>query len=203
MYKNWGEIRKETLALGFEKVKAYEKNKQSYIDAYNWAVNFLNNTISPVTDTLDVEVDYEETQGEYDLNKLTQGEDEITVFSGVYDVLDKDNERVNYRVKNRKILVLGSELDGEKITVIYKKYVTKLTSADPDTFICPLEYKYTDLVPYLMANRLYLDDDRSKAGYYWNLYDDMKNQIQEADSDKRVNVVIIDEERGRFSEWAR
>ena len=31
MYKTWGEIRKETLALGFEKVKAYEKNKQSYI----------------------------------------------------------------------------------------------------------------------------------------------------------------------------
>lgn len=203
MYKNWGEIRKETLALGFEKVKAYEKNKQSYIDAYNWAVNFLNNTISPVTDILDIEVDYEKTQGEYDLNKLTQGEDEIAVFSGVYDVLDKDNERVNYRVKNRKILVLSGELDGEKITVIYKKYVPKLTSADPDTFICPLEYKYTDLVPYLMANRLYLDDDRSKAGYYWNLYDDMKNQIQEADSDKRVNVVIIDEERGRFSEWAR
>ena len=57
MYKTWGEIRKETLALGFEKVKAYEKNKQSYIDAYNWAVNYLNNTISPVTDIIKLDID--------------------------------------------------------------------------------------------------------------------------------------------------
>lgn len=205
MYKTWGEIRKETLALGFEKVKAYEKNKQSYIDAYNWAVNYLNNTISPVTDIIKLDIDYEATSGEYDLNRLTATEDKTPVFSGVYDVLNSDNRRINYRVKNRNILIIPSSYDGEEITVIYKKYVPKLTSADSDTFICPLEYRYTDLVPYLMANRLYLDDDRSKAGYYWNLFDDMKNRLQDAEMTRRVNVVIVNDDytKGRWSEWER
>ena len=133
MYKTWGEIRKETLALGFEKVKAYEKNKQSYIDAYNWAVNYLNNTVSPVTDIIKLDIDYEATSGEYDLNRLTATEDKTAVFSGVYDVLNSDNRRINYRVKNRNILIIPSSYDGEEITVIYKKYVPKLTSADSDT----------------------------------------------------------------------
>ena len=53
---------------------------------------------------------------------------------------------------------------------------------------CQLPAQWANILPYLMANRLFLDDDAAKASYYWNLYTDMRDEILHRENRPQVSV---------------
>ena len=166
MNKSWGEIRNETLNLGFEKIKAYDKNKTSYIEAYNWAQNLIASTVGGIIRT------FETSDTMVAVNMF---ESEFLSLSRM-GIRDKNtNEKIDKAAfMDNRFIILPKGADA---VIYYHAAPEKLTEFSSDDTVCQLPYKWANLMPYLMANRLYLDDDATKAGYYWNLYDDMKNQI--------------------------
>lgn len=52
-----------------------------------------------------------------------------------------------------------------------------ITIDTPDEAVVDLPDKVIDLAPLLAAYYVWLDDDERKAIYYYNQYDDLKNQI--------------------------
>ena len=55
--------------------------------------------------------------------------------------------------------------------------IKKITVDTPDDFELNLPDKVTDLISLLASHYVWLDDDISKATYYWNEYDDFKEQL--------------------------
>ena len=174
----WGEIRKSCLSLGFEKDNAYDKNKQSYVDAYNWAQNFLASTYAPIVDFI-LKTKYS-TDTEVIINML----EETSLYAGLaqaglVDVIS--GELINgFYITDNVFIHIPQSYTGT-LKEYYRDLPAKILTTSDDTTSCEISEKWAAVMPYLMANRLYLDDDASKAGYYWNLFDDMKNQILEKD----------------------
>lgn len=52
-----------------------------------------------------------------------------------------------------------------------------ITTDTADNHVMELPDKVTDLAPLLAAYYVWLDDDERKAVYYYNQYEDLKNQI--------------------------
>ena len=180
MNKSWGEIRSETLNLGFEKIKAYDKNKSAYIQAYNWAQNLISSTVGGIIRT------YEFDGGILDVTSL---ENEFLALSQM-GIRDKNtNRRVDEAAFLDNRFIVSPQ--GVKTVVYFYSTPDEIDEYSPDNTVCPLPYKWANLMPYLMANRLFLDDDAAKSGYYWNLYEDMKNQIL---SQENLPVATINSE---------
>lgn len=172
MAKTWGEIKNQTLNLGFEKIKAYEKNKLSYIEAYNWAQNLISSTIGGVLNKIVIECNPN--------NRILDLKDICSDFNGLSQLGVRDlntGEKIdNLAFYDNRFIVLPKGYEG-KISISYFSQPKNIDLSVKENDVCLLPDKWANLIPYLMANRLYLDDDMVKAGYYWNLYDDMKNQI--------------------------
>lgn len=191
MKKTWGEIRSETLNLGFEKVEAYDKNRQAYIQAYNWAQNLIASTVGKITKQLIIKVDKNSISHLFDLSSLAteQGEEYFSVAdTGIVDSVTGE-ALDNYRLSDNRFLVVPACYDGLLI-VHYYAAPKRIDEDSEDETECDLGYKWAVLMPYLMASRLYLDDDAAKAGFYWNFYDDMKNQILMQENKPMVSVNI-------------
>jgi len=174
--KTWKDIRVETLNLGFEKNKAYEKNKQAYVDAYNWAQALIASTVGGVHKTMAVG-GTSTRRLVFDLAEMSKAYDsEFISLSGV-GITDLYNGKIDgYTFTDNRFLILPEDIK-EPVLVHYMGMPARITTATADDTECELPDKWANCMPYLMANRLYLDDDAGKAGYYWNLYEDMKNQI--------------------------
>ncbi len=189
MPKTWAEIRSETLNLGFEKTKAYDKNKTAYVEAYNWRQGYIASDIGGISDKLTITA------------KGGTKRQVLDVFSSVTDmgydyvgladigVLDEANCRIDDAsfVDNRYV-VIPSNATG-KLTVYYYRMPEPIGLDSPDDTEVEIPTKWANLMPYLMANRLYLDDDASKAGYYWNLYDDMRQRLLNRENMPSVTIV--------------
>lgn len=196
MQKSWQTIKSEVINLGFEKSKVYDKNKIAFIEAFNWAQNFIAATVCPILDSIIIlQSKSDAIYNRYDLENLTAQDgvnvyislsEEKPIFSG-----DKQYEAVgDYRLENGKIILFKGSYDGE-FRVFYKKYPKPITVETPDDYPVEIEYSYSNLLPYLMANRLWLDDDMAKAVSYWNLYEDMKNQIEQTARSSPVTAQVI------------
>lgn len=177
MAKTWAEIRSETLNLGFEKVKAYDKNQAAYVEAFNWAQGLIASDIGGVLDTLTINAKLSTKRQVFDIlgTVLDSGYD----FIGLADigVLDAEGNRIENAVfLDNRFLVLPADMSG-KCTVYYFRMPERISLTSPDDTEVEIPRKWANLMPYLMANRLYLDDDASKAGYYWNLFDDMRGKL--------------------------
>lgn len=68
-----------------------------------------------------------------------------------------------------------------------------ITKDTPEDFEIDLPDKVIDLVSLLASYYVWLDDDIIKASFYWNQYDDMKNQI--LDDCLRARTCTIGSER--------
>ncbi len=188
--KTWSEIRSDVLALGFEKTKAWEKNKQSYVDAYNRAVGYIAATCGTIVDVLKAE----KKKGNpvvLDLYSLAAKENKNFSSLSQTGITDSGGSRIDgtYITDNRFVHLPAAF--GGVVNIYYYLIPARITVSAPDNTPCPLADKWRNILPYLMANRLYMDDDRAKAGYYWNLFDDMKNSILWAEN-LPVATVIAD-----------
>ncbi len=194
MATTWYEMRTRTLGLGFEKTKAYEKNRQSYIDAYNWARTFIASAYGVITGCLEIEKEAGEP-GEYDIPRLLREKGKTYSRLSQRGITDKDTgERIGAAlVSDNRYLHLPACYGGTaKVWVCLLP--RKITDSSPEETPCPLPEKWAVIMPYLMASRLYLDDDRSKAGYYWNIFDDMKNRILTRENTTLATVTIAGED---------
>lgn len=194
MATTWYEMRTRTLGLGFEKTKAYEKNRQSYIDAYNWARTFIASAYGVITGCLEIEKEAGEP-GEYDIPRLLRENGKTYSRLSQRGITDKDTgERIEAAlVSDNRYLHLPACYGGTaKVWVCLLP--RKITDSSPEETPCPLPEKWAVIMPYLMASRLYLDDDRSKAGYYWNIFDDMKNRILTRENTTLATVTFAGED---------
>ena len=58
-----------------------------------------------------------------------------------------------------------------------KPEITPFTAETPDDFELEMPKLVHKLVPYLAAYHVWLDDDERKAIYYYNMYQDMKDEL--------------------------
>lgn len=189
--KTWAEVRNETINLGFEKIKAYEKNKSSYIEAYNWRQNFIASTYDNIFLKIELEKEDNDTNEVFDIKEMAEmyGNE----FAGISPsgVVDENNNVVSgISFTSGRLLNVSPTFSGA-FTVYAKVLPKKLTVESEDTTKVEISDKWRNLMPYLMANRLFLDDNASTAGYYWNLFEDMKNQIL-ANEYNPVSAVVVD-----------
>jgi len=189
MPKTWADIRSETLNLGFEKTKAYDKNKAAYVEAYNWRQGYIASDIGGILDKLVVTAKLGTKRQVFDV--FSSVTDSGYDYVGIADigVLDQYNRRIDDATYlDNRYVVVPSGMSG-KLTIYFYRMPERLTLSSPDETEVEIPTKWANLMPYLMANRLYLDDDRSKAGYYWNLYDDMRQRLLDRENMPTVTIV--------------
>ncbi|MEG2928961.1 MAG: hypothetical protein RR846_05355 [Oscillospiraceae bacterium] len=196
MNKTWGIIKSETINLGFEKSKIYEKNKMAFIEAFNWAQNFIATTVCPIKGSIIIkQLKSNSPYVRYDLDKLTQ-EDGTGVFSclskerPVFSNGERYETVSDYRLEKGSNILFKGEYDGD-FEVFFNRYPKPITALTPESYPIEIDYIYSNLLPYLMANRLWMDDDMAKAVTYWNLYEDMKNQIEQSTRDTPMSAQVI------------
>ena len=174
--KTWKDIRVETLNLGFEKTKAYEKNKQAYVDAYNWAQALIASITGGVIERIGVECNGNHRHI-FDLHEMAKGEGKEFIGISQLGVVDTKNNRVDgWSLTDNRFFIMPEGFNDNRVIMALVMPVRITVKADDNTE-CQLPDKWANLVPYLMANRLYLDDDAGKAGYYWNLFVEMRDAI--------------------------
>ena len=199
MAKTWANIRSETLNLGFEKTKAYDKNQAAYVEAYNWRQGLIASDIGGLLDTITITATSGDTKQVFDLNQIVTDNGYDYVGLADIGVVDEYGRRVESAAfTDNRILILPETADGD-YRVYYFRMPEDITTASPDDTEVELPTKWANLMPYLMANRLYLDDDASKAGYYWNLYDDMRQRL--LDRENMPVVTITMSESASSSAW--
>lgn len=187
--KTWKEIRTETLNLGFEKVKAYDKNRQAYVDAYNWAQGLIASTIGGVIAKIGVGCSGENHNHIFDLQEMARGNGEEFITIAQAGVTDIKNNRIDgWTLTDGRFFTMPDGFKGHRIINVLVM-PRAITIASADNVQCQLPDKWANIMPYLMANRLYLDDDAAKASYYWNLYTDMRNEILGKENMAQVAVV--------------
>ena len=117
------------------------------------------------------------------------GEGEEFIAIAQAGVTDIKNNRINgWTLTDNRFFSMPDNFTGHRIIneLVMPK---KITTGSADDTLCQLPDRWRNIMPYLMANRLYLDDDAAKAGYYWNLYMDMRNEILASESRLAVAVV--------------
>lgn len=187
MSKTWRQIRSETINLGFEKIKSYEKNPTSYVEAFNWAQKFLASVTDCCISALMLDKS-EQAQEIFDLESLCSAMG--LQFSHMAQMGAVDSHGVKMdgtALLSGRFLCLPDDFVGE--FTVYVNTLPKSIAVDsPDDTALQVSDKWRNVLPYLMANRLFLDDDPQLATYYWNLADDMKNQILRAEYPQTVSV---------------
>ncbi|MBR6609316.1 MAG: hypothetical protein IKK99_03765 [Oscillospiraceae bacterium] len=182
MNKTWGEIRKEALHLGFDREANYVKYKDSFVKAFNWAQNHVASVTGCLTDVKEIVLDADSVVVDMGLTEdflfmANRGVEEKGVVGRMdaYSLTD-----------NRYLRINGKK--GRTYCIYYAKAPKAITDSTADSYECEIPYKWAKLIPYYMANRLYLEDDTQKAGYYWNLAEDMKNDMLIKEREPEVTV---------------
>ena len=189
MQKTWGEIKNETLNLGFEKSNVYDKNKESFIGAYNWAQNYIAVVTGSVIGTLEIEKEITDYPVMYDLVALAEDAGQAFISIASNGITDKaTGEKLgDIQQRDNRFLVVPASYAGTMV-VWFVRSPEKITTSAAESTVCEIPYKWATLMPYYMANRLFMDDDASKAGYYWNLAEDMRREISAQEN--RLSVTV-------------
>ena len=190
MTKSWETIRKEVLALGFEPLSGYEKQKEAFVSAYNWAQNHIAGVVGCLVDSITIEKTKGENPQVYDLPQLVKQRLACDFLSlaqtGVVDATTMQTVETA-RFTDNRFLTLPADFEGCVKVYFAKSPQPIYTTTAADT-LCELPYKWAMLMPYYMANRLYMEDDAARAGYYWNLAEDMKNDLLAKENAPMVTV---------------
>lgn len=183
----WKEIRTAVLNLGFEKNKTYEKNKQAYINAYNWRQRLIASTIGGVVEQIGVGCSGQHRHI-FDLYQLRNGYGMEFVAVAQTGVLDTFNREVTgWKLTDNRFFSLPEGYEGNCIVNVLV-LPADINEQTEDTNNCPLPVKWRNIMPYLMANRLYLEDDAAKRGYYWNQFVEMRDALLE--KERTVKAVV-------------
>lgn len=192
MNKTWGEIRKEALHLGFDREANYVKYKDSFVKAFNWAQNHVAVISSCLVAKTGFNVNVNGrswSPGYIDMRAMAAVDDKEFLHLAQRGVLKAGtSERVESAklVDNQYVYIDPNEATDVEIWWVYAP--KPITDSTPDDYECELPDKWAKLIPYYMANRLYLEDDAQKAGYYWNLAEDMMEHILMKEREPAVSV---------------
>lgn len=91
----------------------------------------------------------------------------------------------NYDIDEDRFLVMDSGIVGS-FRFPYKKRVPYVTSEWEDTEELPIDYKVEDLLPFLAAYYMWLDDDMEIATRWYNEYDARKTAYLEEKEKKKT-----------------
>ena len=185
MQKTWKEIKAEVIALGFEKDKAYDKYKTSFLTAFNWAMTHIATTISPIYAEVEfvVKENIPETEKTEENIPETEKTEETSFFVGKIKLKDicpdlfrvrgftSNGVNVNLLIVNDSVYVTEPGI----YTICYHKYPQKCEGGDD--YVCEIDYSYANIIAYLVAHRVWMDDDMSKSVLYWNTFEELKNQL--------------------------
>ncbi|MEG1651248.1 MAG: hypothetical protein RR009_03505 [Oscillospiraceae bacterium] len=288
MGKTWGEIKRQCIALLDEKMAAYSKAPSTFIDAANYALNFIALRVRPIADKVAVSqrgpvniltnphpadiakysgtplvysasgarAYYFECDGDgeaavasdgviapialhsdggfkqyrgfasgevsitfggefsycvrnvavygeiysadpkdiqafseylaYDLDELTKigGRSVFLDFSAELPIKKANSsdgdgycEVTDFKKEKGHILLLKSSEVGE-FDIWYKRYPSPITADTSDAEEPDCDLIAADIVPMLMAYRIAINDDTSKAAMYWNMADNCMAQIE-------------------------
>lgn len=176
---NLGELKKEIKGLGFsddETMQEYLKDSV-LLPAINRSIELINYTVRPITGSVTITLDSEEYET-FDMNEIAEG---FAEFYGKPAIKTKTSFKYlnDFFIEGRDKIVLRGDL-GDNITIYYKKVPTEITSETTDDFEIELDEVVQPLIALLAAYFIWLDDEVQKATMYYNIYDDMKNQILSA-----------------------
>ncbi len=187
MKKTWGEIRKEVAGLGFQPANGTDIDKDAFVRAYNWAQSLIASTIGGVVDKVGVGC-YGPHRHTFDIENLVTAKNQHFIGLAQAGVTDTDGRKIDgWSFTDNRFLTLPAGFSGYGVVNVLV-LPEKFTLSTEDSAPCPLAEKWANILPYLMAHRLYLDEDATRASYYWNLYTDMRNEILSKENQPLVSV---------------
>jgi hypothetical protein len=71
-----------------------------------------------------------------------------------------------------------------------KPTITPFTTTTADDFVIEMPELVHKLVPYLAAYHVWLDDDERKAVYYYNVYNDLRDEIVDEYTRARTAKIV-------------
>ena len=188
MNKTWGDIRKDVLNLGFKQSKSGDRDKESYVTAYNWAQSLIASTIGGIYKVMSVVGTVGQNQV-FDLVDTARNSGGEYITLADMGITDEYNQRIDgYSLMDNRFLILPEDYEGVAV-IHYLGMPAAINTETPDNELCQLPAQWANIMPYLMANRLFLDDDAAKASYYWNLYTDMRDEILHRENSPQISIV--------------
>ncbi|GEM_PF-6812198 len=146
--------------------------KEAVIEAANFALIELSKIFPALkTYTITQSESDEDGYNTYDMLELV---DDFAGFSDDAPVLMSDDELgwvdcPDYQILLDRYLYIKKSIDGD-FNIIYKKALTKITSATDNESEMELNAEVCNIMPLLIAYRVYKDDDPYKAAQYFNEY---------------------------------
>lgn len=96
----------------------------------------------------------------------------------------------NYMIKLNKYLYLDKSIYTDNVVeVIYRTYVTPITSETPDDTILDIPYEVATILPTYMASELYKDDDLALSTVYRNQFEVELDALRNPDDDTSITDV--------------
>lgn len=179
----WKDIKDTVYNMMFLDVSEYAEYSLQIITSVNYALielskNFAQKKVLIISQPLTDEVGY----NEYDLKELTKDGDSYRFlgFNGEAPILKNTDcgktAVMDFNIINDRYLYLNKQDTGEFV-ITYKVYPTQITETTSDDFEIDLAPEVANLIPLIMAWRIFIDDDITRATMYFNEYDSAKNEL--------------------------
>lgn len=184
--KTWSSLKREILALGFEKDATYERYENIIITAVNRAMTLICATVRPIKRVLRVRQD---KTTEHNMLECVEN------FMGLF--LPAKRAGTDRNVSSRQTVNGCVVIDGAgEFDIYYSAKPKRIDITTDDDDVIGLDPDVAELIPLLAAYFIWLDDDERKAVMYWNNYEDMKNQILAMDQrNKPITARVLNEDR--------
>lgn len=190
---NYGELKDQIRDMGFSDDAEIEEFGDLIPNSINRAIEEINLNVAPIVGIYEIEQD---GTGDglffYDIESLTKDDDgnvtfldfaDIPVMVGT-EVYQKFND---FEIENEKVIVMDGELEGT-FRVFYKKKHVPITVDTPDTTKIELPLKAQHMLPYLAAYYIWLEDEQTKAVYYYNRYEQLLQEYQAKKEKPRARI---------------
>ena len=190
---NYGDLKDQIRDMGFSDDAEIEEFGELIPNSINRAIEEINLNVAPIIETYEIEQD---GTGKglffYDIESLTRDDNEEITFLDFADtpvmVGDDVYQTFNdFEIENEKIMVLDGALEGT-FRVFYKKKHTPITTKTPDTTEIELPLKAQHMIPYLAAYYIWLEDEQTKAVYYYNRYEQLLQEYQAKKEKPRARI---------------
>ena len=191
---NYGELKEQIRDMGFSDDAEIEEFSELVPNSINRAIEEINLNVAPIIGVYEIEQDGTDTGLLfYDIESLTQDDDgnitfldfaDTPVMVGT-DVYQKFND---FEIENENTIVMDGALEGT-FRVFYKKKHTPITADTPDTTKIELPLKAQHMLPYLAAYYIWLEDEQTKAVYYYNRYEGLLQEYQAEKEKPRARIV--------------
>lgn len=191
---NYGKLKAQIRDMGFSDDAEIEEFAELIPNSINRAIEEININVAPIIDAYEIEQDGT-GQGLffYDIESLTKDDTgkitfldfaDTPVMVGT-DVYQKFND---FEIENGKIIIIDGAHQGI-FRVFYKKRHTPITTETLDETELELPLKAQHMLPYLAAYYIWLEDEQTKAVYYYNQYEALLQEYQAKKEKPRARIL--------------